>query len=190
MTLPGIAAALLAAGLLVAPAQGQATAGQATAGQATPGLAAEGDPAPGNTTREFGNGPERNQEAATTPEVAALNALRSTAATKPKPDGYPCQNELREYPENPADKSIKLGLIPYHAIAPRLNDLQDASDRVSAEVIGQSALGRDLYLVTVTAPETAAEAARWPSSRRMTVSGKAKLLVRRASCDPGLPRTP
>jgi hypothetical protein len=141
--LPGFAAAaLLAAGLIAAP------------GSAAP-------PAPGNTTtREFGNGPERNEVAAIIGEVADANALRAAPATKTKPQGYPRRHELREYPENPADKSIKLGLVPYHGIAPRLNDLQDASDRVSAEVAGHSALGRDLYLVTVTAPETAAETAR------------------------------
>ncbi|MFC7615452.1 hypothetical protein ACFQV2_20070 [Actinokineospora soli] len=47
---------------------------------------------------------------------------------------------------------------PYHALAPKLNALQDRSDRVSVEVVGQSTLGRDLYLVTVTAPESAREA--------------------------------
>ena len=60
---------------------------------------------------------------------------------------------MRVYPEDASDKSIKLGLTPYHAIAPRLNDLQSRSDRVSVEVVGQSGLGRDLYKVTLTAPE-------------------------------------
>jgi hypothetical protein len=157
--LPGIAAAaLLAAGLI-----------------ATPGSAAPGN-ADTPTTREFGNGPERNEIAATIPEAAGASTLLATPATsKPKThQGYPRQNDLREYPENPADKSIKLGLIPYHAIAPRLNDLQDASDRVSAEVIGNSALGRDLYLVTVTAPETASEAARQDRWRALIEDEPAK----------------
>nr|WP_246283801.1 M14 family zinc carboxypeptidase [Nocardioides perillae] len=35
-----------------------------------------------------------------------------------------------------------------------------ASDRVSVQVVGQSTQGRDLYLVTVTAPETTAETAQ------------------------------
>ena len=61
-------------------------------------------------------------------------------------------------PVNPADKSIKLGLIPYHAIAPKLNALQKLGDRVSVEVAGRSAGGHRLYLVTVTAPESAAQA--------------------------------
>ncbi|MBB3664327.1 hypothetical protein FB384_003231 [Prauserella sediminis] len=74
--------------------------------------------------------------------------------------GYPRQTRLREFPENPDDKAIKLGLTPYHDIAPQLNELQERSDRVSAEVVGRSTQGRDLYLVTLTAPESPAEAAR------------------------------
>ncbi|GAA3958224.1 M14 family zinc carboxypeptidase [Actinoplanes auranticolor] len=123
------------------------------------------DPAPGSpATREFGNGPERHEVAATAPELRGSAATPLSATPDqpwtPKRQGYPRQTELRVYPQDLADRSIKLGLVPYHAIAPRLNALQDASDRVSAEVVGHSALGRDLYLVTVTAPESAAEAAR------------------------------
>jgi hypothetical protein len=73
---------------------------------------------------------------------------------------YPRQQVLEEPAVNPADASIKLGLTPYHDIAPTLNDLQAASDRVSVEVIGQSVLGRDLHLVTVTSPETPGQAAQ------------------------------
>lgn len=78
--------------------------------------------------------------------------------------GYPRQTQLRTYPEDPTEKTLKLGLTPYYGIAPKLNALQAASDRVSVEVTGQSTLGRDMYLVTVTTPETPAQArqqARW-----------------------------
>ncbi|MEU4218597.1 M14 family zinc carboxypeptidase [Actinoplanes sp. NPDC026623] len=148
--LTGLGAALLAAALAPNPAP------------APPAGSAPGVP----STRDFGNGPERNEVAATAPAASAgaaraapLGALPESRWT-PGRVGYPRRTDLRVYPENPADKSIKLGLLPYHAIAPRLNALQAASDRVSAEVVGHSALGRDLYLVTVTAPESAAEAAR------------------------------
>jgi hypothetical protein len=73
-------------------------------------------------------------------------------------EGFPRQNVLPVYPENLNDASIPLNLIPYHAIAPKLNALQAASDRVSARVAGKSSTGLDLYHVVVTAPETAAEA--------------------------------
>jgi hypothetical protein len=131
---------------------------------------------PARSTREFGNGPERNDIAATDPaDAAAVRAAAGAAAAEPSAGaqplgsswherGYPRQQRLRVFPEDPTDRSIKLGLVPYHAIAPRLNAVQEASRRVSAEVIGQSALGRDLYLVTVTAPESAGQArqqSRW-----------------------------
>ncbi|MGW7412969.1 M14 family zinc carboxypeptidase [Streptomyces sp. NPDC054863] len=69
--------------------------------------------------------------------------------------GYPRRTALTVPAPNPADKSIKLGLTPYHSIAPKLNSLQKLGDRVSVEVAGKSAGGHDLYLVTVTAPESA-----------------------------------
>jgi hypothetical protein len=103
---------------------------------------------------EPANGPERNEIAATDPGFATLAAGENRSDHQL---GYPRHTRLRVYPEDPTDKSIKLGLTPYHAIAPKLNELQ-RSDRVSVEVIGRSGLGRDLYLVTLTAPERASEA--------------------------------
>ncbi|MFC7586395.1 M14 family zinc carboxypeptidase [Nonomuraea antimicrobica] len=116
---------------------------------------------PSSAVRDFGNGPERNEVAAGLPEEAA--ALRAVQGGEQpyghsRDRGYPRQTRLPVPAENPADASIKLGLVPYHGIAPKLNDLQRRSDRVSAEIIGSSAQGRDLYLVTVTAPESAAQA--------------------------------
>ncbi|MDI5910792.1 M14 family zinc carboxypeptidase, partial [Streptomyces sp. 12257] len=93
------------------------------------------------------------------PESATRRAL--TAPTTGFTDttrGYPREQVLTPDPVNPADKSVKLGLTPYHAIAPRLNALQRLGDRVSVEVAGRSAGGHRLYLVTVTAPETTAQA--------------------------------
>lgn len=95
-------------------------------------------------------------------DVSASGRLAAAGENRPvgQQAGYPRQTDLREFPENPDDKAIKLGLTPYHDIAPQLNELQQRSDRVSAEVVGQSTQGRDLYLVTLTAPESPAEAAR------------------------------
>ncbi len=85
----------------------------------------------------------------------ALHAGPAHRGERPgAPQGYPRQQVLDEPAANESDAAIKLGLMPYHQIAPELNRLQEASDRVSAEVIGQSAEGRDLYLVTLTAPES------------------------------------
>ncbi|WP_381798948.1 M14 family zinc carboxypeptidase [Streptomyces niveus] len=91
--------------------------------------------------------------------AAALSSVGKTSLGLRKDGGYPRRTVLETLPENPADKAIKLGLAPYHALAPRLNALQELGNRVSVEVTGRSAGGHDLYLVTVTAPESAKEAA-------------------------------
>ncbi|MFE6336709.1 M14 family zinc carboxypeptidase [Streptomyces sp. NPDC057798] len=119
----------------------------------TPHSAVADRPAP---TRERAAPDDR---AARTPQSAAQRALAGHA---PAPDrtvrGYPREQVLSPDPENPADKSLKLGLTPYHAIAPKLNALQRLGDRVSVEIAGRSAGGHRLYLVTVTAPESRHEA--------------------------------
>jgi hypothetical protein len=111
---------------------------------------------PSNPDREPGNGPERNDVAAVDPINANL-VLAQGENQADRYQGYPRKTKLRTYPENPADKTIKLNLAPYHSLAPRLNALQQKSNRISVEVAGQSGLGRDLYLVTLTAPESPAE---------------------------------
>ncbi|MEU4231394.1 M14 family zinc carboxypeptidase [Nonomuraea sp. NPDC026600] len=114
---------------------------------------------PPPAVRDFGNGPERNEEAAgVSAETLRAPTEEPYGYSHERDRGYPRQNQLPIPGENPADASIKLGLVPYHGIAPRLNDLQRRSKRVSAEIIGRSYQGRDLYLVTVTAPESREEA--------------------------------
>lgn len=107
-------------------------------------------------TRGAAKAPESTTERALTAPVTDLsgNGTDGTTATR----GYPREQVLSPDPENPADKSIKLGLIPYHGIAPKLNALQRLGDRVSVEIAGRSAGGHRLYLVTVTAPESAQQA--------------------------------
>jgi len=43
--------------------------------------------------------------------------------------------------------------ILYSEIAPKLREIEVNSNRVKVDVIGQSAGGRNLFLVTVSAPE-------------------------------------
>ncbi|WP_328871099.1 M14 family zinc carboxypeptidase [Streptomyces sp. NBC_00287] len=99
-----------------------------------------------------------DDRAARAPESAALRALAEDTPLADGGRGYPREQVLSPDPENPADKSLKLGLTPYHAIAPKLNALQRLGDRVSVEIAGRSAGGHRLYLVTVTAPETERQA--------------------------------
>jgi hypothetical protein len=130
------------------------------------------DPKP--VTRE---GAALDQRAAKAPQSAAERALAALTAptTTTDPDrGYPREQVLTRDPENPADKSIKLGLTPYHAIAPKLNAIQRLGDRVSVEVTGRSAGGHRLYLVTVTAPETARQARAQERMRELIENAPAK----------------
>ncbi|WP_153397803.1 M14 family zinc carboxypeptidase [Ornithinicoccus halotolerans] len=73
---------------------------------------------------------------------------------------YPRKTRLTEPRVDSQDASLPLGLAPYHALARELNELQASSDRVSVEVIGTTVTGRELYLATLTAPETNGEGAR------------------------------
>ncbi|MEU9335726.1 M14 family zinc carboxypeptidase [Streptomyces sp. NPDC048290] len=100
----------------------------------------------GTTDEAFGRSPADAARQALTAPVAELGGSAR---------GYPREQRLTPDPVNPDDRSVKLGLIPYHGIAERLNALQEIGDRVSVEVAGRSAGGHRLYLVTVTAPESA-----------------------------------
>ncbi|MBB5790629.1 M14 family zinc carboxypeptidase [Jiangella mangrovi] len=118
--------------------------------------------APPTTVRE----PEdRSAPSSITPSVdlpslgAALRSPSSVAATADLP-GKPRNDVIVDVPVNPNDASIPMNLVPYHEFAPRLRALQE-SDRVSVEIIGQSAGGRDLHLVVVTSPMTDADWTEW-----------------------------
>ncbi|MEU3788717.1 M14 family zinc carboxypeptidase [Streptomyces fructofermentans] len=132
------------------------------------------------------------REGSALPDAAALAPLSASDRALKAPDagpeggtrGYPREQVLSPDPENPADKSIKLGLTPYHGIAPRLNALQRLGDRVSVEVVGRSAGGHRLYLVTVTAPESAAGARAQERMRDLIENEPAA-----AAGDPGVRRS-
>lgn len=91
--------------------------------------------------------------------LAAEEFNSGTAFEMPK--SYPHQEQLNFYrdnltgPNGEADYNTKVpNLLSHPDLAPRLTDLMEKSNRVSVQVVGQSTQGRDLYLVTVTAPET------------------------------------
>jgi len=75
-------------------------------------------------------------------------------------------------PEPEVNASLPPGLIQYSDIAERLNGIAAASDRVSVEVLGQSAGGRDLYLATVSDPK--ADKGRTKALRRMMLKDPAQ----------------
>ncbi|WP_433547814.1 M14 family zinc carboxypeptidase [Streptomyces sp. CA-294286] len=139
-----VATAALAGAALILPA---------TSAQAAPEPTGRDSPPPherADASAEF------RAPAARSGEGAAARALGDAGVRQgSRTDGFPRHTRLKEPAHDSADKSIKLGLTPYHAIAPKLNRLQQQSDRISVELAGKSAGGHDLYLVTVTAPESA-----------------------------------
>ncbi|MGW9021591.1 M14 family zinc carboxypeptidase [Leucobacter chromiiresistens] len=76
------------------------------------------------------------------------------------PASYPVQTPLPESPDDANDQSLVRGAVPYAEVARTVNGLMAESDRVSAQVVGSSVQGRDIQLVTVTAPETAEQTAQ------------------------------
>jgi hypothetical protein len=61
-------------------------------------------------------------------------------------------------PETPASQYDS---ILYSEIAPKLREIEMNSNRVKVEVVGQSAAGRDLYFVTLSAPEAMGRLGRY-----------------------------
>ncbi|MFI6340675.1 M14 family zinc carboxypeptidase [Streptomyces sp. NPDC050535] len=128
---------------------------------------------------DAGSGAARNSASAARNALATpVTDLSGTTA------GYPREQVLTPDPENPADRSVKLGLTPYHAIAPKLNALQRLGDRVSVEIAGESAGGHRLYLVTVTAPESARETRAQERMRELIENAP-----RAAAKDPAVKKT-
>ncbi|MFJ2176197.1 M14 family zinc carboxypeptidase [Streptomyces sp. NPDC087851] len=123
--------------------------------------------------RESGPRESGPQAAAATAAPTGTTATGGGGAALPDSRAYPRRTVLDAPPENPADKSIKLGLAPYHSLAPRLNALQKLGNRVSVEVAGRSAGGHELYLVTVTAPESAREVREQRRMRELIESAPA-----------------
>ena len=108
-------------------------------------------------------------------------AVPLAGATTARADIAPpwCGTKVPDAAENlPANLPGSFPHIPYYAIGCTLQSIQDRSigGRMSLEVIGKSALGRDMYLVTINALGT-----------REQRNGYSRLrdILRRATSDPG-----
>jgi len=64
--------------------------------------------------------------------------------------------------------------IPYEEIAPTLREIEVKSNRVRVEVIGQSAGGRNLFLVTVSTPEAFGRLGQYQALRQLMVKDPEK----------------
>ncbi|PFG41909.1 zinc carboxypeptidase [Isoptericola jiangsuensis] len=126
---------------------------------------------PSDGPSSSGRGPERDTAAPSGRTFAELVKAAKTGPAEKTSDGaidmptsYPSQPTLRTYDPVEGDATSLNGTIAHSDLAPALTALMASSDRVSTQVVGQSTQGRDLYLVTVTAPESRGETAqqtRW-----------------------------
>ncbi len=134
----------------------------------------------GATCRSIASSPERasRRSSPRRSSPARHRRLRSSASrprrssrrsrrSSNRRTSYPSQPLLPTVPDDPTDASIARGVTPYDEIAPFLNTLMAQSDRISAQVVGQSTLGRDIHLVTVTAEETPAQTAKQKAWREL-----------------------
>jgi hypothetical protein len=126
-----------------------------------PAQAAPGTPTQQTSTQGRGAGTAASVDPISKAQVIRA-AAKATVAGDPieMPTSYPQQPTLRLYRDNADDAAHTAALLGHPDLAPRLMDLMAKSDRISVQVVGQSTEGRDLYLVTLTAPETAQETAQ------------------------------
>jgi hypothetical protein len=89
-----------------------------------------------------------------------VGAPSATAQIAPPWCGTPMPDAAENLPDgtDPADPPGSFPHIPYYAIGCTLDDIASRSGgRMQVEVIGQSALGRDMYKVTINALDTRAQ---------------------------------
>ena len=117
--------------------------------------------------------------------LASLGTGVGTAAIAPPWCGTPTPDAAGALPDG-TDPSHPVGSfphIPYYAIKCTLDSIAAQSGgRMSVEVIGQSALGRDMYLVTINALDTVQRRQdfhQWQEIRRVALTdpGRAQALL-------------
>jgi hypothetical protein len=104
--------------------------------------------------------------------VVVLSVIALLAGLLPTAVGAQPGSPQLPIPEPEVNEGLPPGLIQYSDIAARLNEIAAASDRVSVEVFGQSAGGRDLYLATVSDPK--ADIGRTKALRRLMLKDPAQ----------------
>lgn len=100
----------------------------------------------------------------TAPAGAAINPIGPPWCGTPVPDA------AENLPDgtDPTDPAGSFPHIPYYAIKCTLDEIAAVSDgRMQVETIGQSALGRDLYLVTFNVMDTPAQRKRFLNWQRV-----------------------
>lgn len=112
--------------------------------------------------------------------VLALATSTAGAAIAPPWCGTPSPDATGALPDgsSPSHPPGSYPHIPYYAIGCTLDRIvAESNGRMSVKVIGQSALGRDLYLVTVNALDTKAQRrdfSNWEKIRRFATEDPAR----------------
>ena len=89
--------------------------------------------------------------------ISPMGTLAAPMAAAPPWCGTPSPDAAESLPDgsNPGDPVGSFPHIPVYAFACTLADIQARSNgRMAVKVFGQSALGHDLYLVTINALDT------------------------------------
>ena len=95
--------------------------------------------------------------------VSALILPTTLLAGKAKSSSS--QGKWWDVEPEPEIPSSEYKSILYSEIAPKLREIEKNSNRVKVEVIGQSAGGRNLFLVTLSAPEAMGRLGRYQAIR-------------------------
>jgi Zinc carboxypeptidase len=127
--------------------------------------------------------------------VTASAAGPAGAAIEPPWCGTPVPDAAENLPDgtDPSDPPGAFPHIPVYAIGCTLESIAAASDgRMTVEVIGKSALGRDMYLVTINAldtPQRRKDFHAWQQVRRVALTDPAagQRLVQRYGDDIKIP---
>jgi hypothetical protein len=108
--------------------------------------------------------------------VLALGVAGSATGASPPWCGDPIPDGTAALPDgtNPGDPVGSFPHIPWYAFACTLAEIQSRSDgRMSVDVVGQSAGGRDMYLVTLNAldtPEQRRDFQNWQNIRKLALT--------------------
>ena len=100
--------------------------------------------------------------------ITALMLPSAVIASHGVPGSDPKPND--EVPSTHYDSML------YSEIYPRLQEIERASKRVKVDIIGQSAGGRDLYLVTLSDPETMGRLGHYMALRKIMLEDPEKAL--------------
>jgi hypothetical protein len=100
--------------------------------------------------------------------LAAVLLLLAFSAVAPAAGSSGQGNWWNVTPES-ENPSSQYDSVLYSEIAPRLREIQMASNRVRVDVIGQSAGGRNLFLVTISDPQTQGRLGQYQAIRQAMI---------------------